>query len=329
MVWGFCSWGWGLVRDGLGGKPGQTAEGHRGQGAGRLPASRRQTCLLRPTKKPRGPWSDARGLGEVRPDALSDVSDRHQDTKIKWCLDPKQEQQRNRQKWVRDCGFVIPAACFEIFKYRWMTTTVSPRVSLPVSLEGKSDCITSLLQNLRWLPVALALSVRAALSHLCFLQETNPLLSLGLACSIPSAWWMLFVPFLPNNTVYSFGFNIDITGLRASPLCSPSILGFSDYRHITLLCLCFHSSPLGFFNLGTIVFWLWVLPCCEGYLAHYRCLEVFLTSTHQMPAALPQSSVVTTILHHLMIQCRCWSSSHHIHIPGNRREREDAAKGLS
>ena len=46
MVWGFCSWGWGLVRDGLSGKPSQTAEGHRGQGAGRVPVSRRQTCLL-------------------------------------------------------------------------------------------------------------------------------------------------------------------------------------------------------------------------------------------------------------------------------------------
>ena len=106
MVWGFCSWGWGLVRDGLSGKPSQTAEGHRGQGAGRVPASRRQTCLLRPTKKPQGPWSDARRLGEVRPNALSDVSNRHQNTKTEWCLDPKQEQQRNRQVgqrlWVCD-----------------------------------------------------------------------------------------------------------------------------------------------------------------------------------------------------------------------------------
>lgn len=105
---------------------------------------------------------------------MSDVSDRHQNTKIKWCLDPKQEQQQNRQKWVKDCGFVIPAAYFEIFKYCGMTTAVSPRVSLPVSLEEKSECITSLLQNLRWLTVALALSALAALSHLCLLQGDQP-----------------------------------------------------------------------------------------------------------------------------------------------------------
>ena len=59
----------------------------------------------------------ARRLGEVRPNALSDVSNRHQNTKTERCLDPKQEQQRNRQKWVRDCGFVIPTSYFEIFKY--------------------------------------------------------------------------------------------------------------------------------------------------------------------------------------------------------------------
>ena len=116
----------------------------------------------------------ARRLGEVRPNALSDVSNRHQNTKTERCLDPKQEQQRNRQKWVRDCGFVIPTSYFEIFKYCWMTTAVSPRVSLPVSLEGKSDCITSLLQNLRWLTIALALSALAALTHFWFLQGDQP-----------------------------------------------------------------------------------------------------------------------------------------------------------
>ena len=43
------------MRDGLSGKTSQTAEGHRGQGAGCVPASRRQTCLLRAIKKPQGP----------------------------------------------------------------------------------------------------------------------------------------------------------------------------------------------------------------------------------------------------------------------------------
>ena len=110
----------------------------------------------------------------MRPNALSDVSNRHQNTTPKRCLDPKQEQQRNRQKWVRDCGFVIPTAYFEIFKYCRMAAAVSPRVALPVSLEGKSDCTTSLLRNLRRLTIALALSALAALNHFWFLQGGQP-----------------------------------------------------------------------------------------------------------------------------------------------------------
>lgn len=53
-----------------------------------------------------------------------------------------------------------------------------------------------------------------------------------------------------------------------------------------------------------------------------------ISSTHQIPVALPPATVVTTELHYPMIQNGCWSSSHHVHIPGSREERGEEAKGL-
>ena len=135
-----------------------------------------------------------------------------------------------------------------------MTTAASPRVSLPVSLEGKSDCITSLLQNLRWLTIALALSALAVLTHFWFLQGDQPSPVSQSCMQHPICLMNAFCSVFAHQYCVFFWFQHRHHWAKSLSSMLPKYSGVSDYRHITLLCLCFHLSPSGFLNLGTIDF---------------------------------------------------------------------------